>query len=266
MGFFGKKKDIIEKPNPVESPGFPEKSEEQVLKEDLEVEVEKLQNEFRTKQQELADNEKKVQSVKEEYDAIVANLMVIKKETNQKKMELDTVIREYRDIKQKIEESEEKYQKSKKIISELDVKEKEIKNSKEELEKLRNEDLKIQEQISQSKAVLHETKVQEIEAKKELEEITSKLYNTKHELGKSENLSIFSEKEKEFIENQISKKPETKSIIEAASAVTASLKSKLTRTEKELETVQQLLEKERKDHEITKGKLERLSEHPQKKS
>ena len=52
----------------------------------------------------------------------------------------------------------------------------------------------------------------------------------------------------------------TKGIIEAASVVTASLKSKLNMAQKELETVQQLLEKERKEHVITKEKLRKIQD------
>jgi cob(I)alamin adenosyltransferase len=114
--------------------------------------------------------------------------------------------------------------------------------------------------------VLHEVKMQQSQTQKELEEITSRLYNAKQELGSSENTSVLTNKEKEFIEKEIAKKPETKSIIEAASAVAASLKSKLNKTEKELEAIQQLLEKERQEHEITKEKLEELQKSKSNKS
>ena len=53
-------------------------------------------------------------------------------------------------------------------------------------------------------------------------------------------------------------KRETKGIIEAASVVVGSLKSKLSMAEKEIETVQTLLEKERNEHIQTKNELEKL--------
>jgi len=53
-------------------------------------------------------------------------------------------------------------------------------------------------------------------------------------------------------------KKNSSGIIEAASAVVGSLKSKLNMTLKELETVQSLLEKEREAHEETKKDLEKL--------
>ena len=51
MGLFGKKKEVIEKIKEPEIPEIPERTEEEILKEELEAEVEKLQNEFRIKQQ-----------------------------------------------------------------------------------------------------------------------------------------------------------------------------------------------------------------------
>ena len=106
MGLFGKKKEQSgEKTH--------EKSEELILKEALETEVENLQKEFRSKQEEIESITKKLQSVKEEYDIATSNLMSIKKESNQKKMELDTIYLEYKDIKSKISNADEKFSKNK---------------------------------------------------------------------------------------------------------------------------------------------------------
>ncbi len=260
MGLFGKKEEVVEKVIPIE------KSEEAVLREELENEVEKLQKEFRAKQEEISEQEKKLQSVKEEYDSTVTNLMEIKKETNQKKLELDVVKREFRDTRQKIENTDEKYQKSKKIIQELEKTEADLKIAKQELEDSIKKDLEIKEKISEGESNLHEIKMNEIQTQKELEEVTSRLYNAKQESGSSENTDVFTNKEKEFIQTQVGKKQDTKGIIEAASVVAASLKSKLNMVQKELETVQQLLEKERKAHTLTKEKLEKLQEKPKDKS
>ncbi|MDH3618829.1 MAG: DNA repair protein, partial [Nitrosopumilus sp.] len=125
-------------------------------------------------------------------------------------------------------------------------------------EELKNKDSEIKEKISEGQSILHEIKSQEIQTQKKLEEITSRLYNAQEELGDSGNTGIFTEKEKDFIKEQIGEKQDTKGIIEAASVVAASLKSKLSMAQKELETVQQLLEKERKEHELTKEKLNKI--------
>ncbi len=92
MGLFGKKK--------VEET-IPEKSEEHEQKEELKTEVENIQNEFRTKQEELNGITQKIQTVKEEYSTIVSNLMLVKKELNQNKMESDVIQREYKEIRDK---------------------------------------------------------------------------------------------------------------------------------------------------------------------
>jgi len=247
MGLFGKKEEVTI-----------EKSDETILQEELETEVGQLQNEFRKKQGEIIEHEKKLHAVTLEYDTAVTNLMEIKKETNQKKLKLDVVNREYRDIKQKIEDIDEKYEKNKKSMDEIEKTETSLKNAKQELEKSIKEDNETKEKISEAKSNLHELKTQEIQTQKELEEITSRLYNAKQELGSPVNTSVFTNKEKEFIQEQIGEKQDTKGIIEAASVVVASLKSKINMAEKELEAVQQLLAKERREHALTKEKLEKL--------
>jgi uncharacterized coiled-coil DUF342 family protein len=98
MGFFGKKKT-----EEVEVPDF---KEENTLKNELEEEVEKLQNDFREKQTQLDEITEKITTVKEEYDSTVGNLMLVKKELNQKKMELDIVKRECRETQEKNKKSE----------------------------------------------------------------------------------------------------------------------------------------------------------------
>ncbi len=252
MGLFGKKEETSGEVTAVE------KSDEIVLKDELEGEVEKLQKEFRVKHEEIKEHEKKLQSVKEEYDSTVSELMEIKKETNQKLMELDVVKREYRDIKQKIEGADEYHQKNEKLIDELEKTESTLKNTKQELEKSTKEDNKIKEKISEEESILNEIETKKIQTQQELEEITARLYNARKEQVISDNATIFSTKEKKFIEQQIGETQETKGIIEAASVVTASLKSKLSMAEKELEAIQQLLAKERKEHTLTKAKLEKL--------
>ena len=79
MRFFGSKKEETD-----EGETF-EKNEEESLKEDLKTEVEELQEEFRAKQREIGEITQKIQTVKEEYDSTVTNLMIVKKELNQKK-------------------------------------------------------------------------------------------------------------------------------------------------------------------------------------
>jgi len=70
--------------------------------------------------------------------------------------------------------------------------------------------------------------------------------------------NILSLKEKEFIEGNNDNTQSSAGVIEAASVVVGSLKSKLNTTQKELETIQLQLEKEIEDHKKTRKELEKL--------
>jgi len=257
MGLFGKKKT---------EETVPERNEENILKEELEGEVERLQGEFREKHKELEDIEEKIQEVKKEYDVTISNIMSVKKEFNQKKMELDIVQREYKETVERnkkaeavkdsksIEESNKNKENHSKIKQELD-------KLTEERDEVKSEHEEIKKQIEQEQSALHSIRKQQIEVEKELDEANSRLYNAKEELDKRdhfEDTSILSPSEKEFITGENEAKENSAGIIEAASAVVGSLKSKLNMTLKELETVQLLLEKEREEHEETKKDLEKL--------
>jgi len=236
-----------------------EKSEEFEQKEEIKTEVENIQNEFRTKQEELDDITQKIQTVKEEYNTIVSNLMLVKKELNQKKMELDITQLEYKKIREKIEKSEQI--KDSKSINEFNKTEENLSKIKQKLEEITEEYGQIKKQVSQEQSILHNIRKQQIEYQKELDEASSRLYNAKEELDKKDNfqeMSVLTPKERKFIQGEGSNQKGSAGILEAASAVVGSLKSKLNMAQKELEAVQLLLEKERKEHKKTKQKLEKL--------
>ena len=250
MGLFGKKK---------EEETISENSEEYVLKEELETQVENIQNEFRAKQDELNEITQKIQTVKGEYDTTVSNLMSVKKELNQKKMELDVVLREHKEIREKIKNFEQI--KDTESISKYNKTEGNLSKIKEGLEETTREYNKIKEQVAQEQSLLHSIKKQQIEYEKELDEANSRLYNAKEELAKKDHFqdtSVLTPKEKEFIQGKESNQNSSVGVIEAASAVVGSLKSKLNMAQKELEAVQLLLEKEREEHEKTKQDLDKL--------
>jgi len=252
MGFFGKKKAVEE---------TVENNEEEVLKTELESEVEKLQNNFREKQEELDEITQRITTVKEEYDSTVSSLMLVKKELNQKKMELDIIKREYRETRERNKKSE--LIKDTESIDKFKKTQGEHSQIKEELVDVAKKHEEIKEQISKEETKLHNIRKQQVEVGKELEEANSRLYNAKQELDKKdtfEDTSILTPSEKEQIgitgENQKS----SQGVIEAASAVVGSLKSKLNTTQKELDAIQTLLEKEREEHENTKKELEKLKQ------
>jgi chromosome segregation ATPase len=245
MGFFGKKKEVeIEENN------------ESILKEELETEVESLQNKFRVKQEEITKITEKIQTVKEEYDTTVTNLMLIKKEFNQKKMELDIVQREHRETREKIKNAQQI--KDTKTIDEFNKTENNFKKIKEELDKITKEHKQMKEEITKGQTTLHGIRKQQVEVGKELDEANSRLYNAKQELGEKENFqdtSILTPKEKKEITGNNPVEKNNASVIEAASIVVGSLKSKLSTAQKELEGIQGLLEEEREAHKKTRQEL-----------
>ena len=253
MGFFGKKKEEENK-----------KDDESILKGELETEVEQLQKEFRIKQEEITKITEKIETVKSEYDTTVSNLMSIKKEFNQKKMELDIVQREYRETREKIKNSQQI--KDTKSINEFNKTEKEFKKIKEELDKMTKEHEKIKNEITKDQTSLHGIRKQQVEVGKELDEANSRLYNAKEELNKKDKFqdtSILTPKEKKDmkVESQTSKN--SAGVIEAASIVVGSLKSKLTTAQKELEQIQGLLEEEREAHKKTRQELMKIKSKTQ---
>ena len=253
MGFFGRKKEEENK-----------KDDESILKGELETEVEQLQKEFRIKQEEITKITEKIETVKTEYDTTVSNLMSIKKEFNQKKMELDIVQREYRETREKIKNSQQI--KDTKSINEFNKTEKEFKKIKEELDKMTKEHEKIKNEITKGQTNLHGIRKQQVEVGKELDEANSRLYNAKEELNKKDKFqdtSILTPKEKKDmkVESQTSKN--SAGVIEAASIVVGSLKSKLTTAQKELEQIQGLLEEEREAHKKTRQELMKIKSKKQ---
>jgi len=253
LGFFSKKKEEEDK-----------KDEESILKVELETEVEQLQKEFRIKQEEITKITEKIETVKSEYDTTVSNLMSIKKEFNQKKMELDVVQREYRETREKIKNSQQI--KDTKSINEFNKTEKEFKKIKEELDKMTKEHEKIKNEITKDQTSLHGIRKQQVEVGKELDEANSRLYNAKEELNKKDKFqdtSILTPKEKKDmkVESQTSKN--SAGVIEAASIVVGSLKSKLTTAQKELEQIQGLLEEEREAHKKTRQELMKIKSKTQ---
>jgi len=209
--------------------------------------------------EELNGITKKIQDVKEEYNTIISNLMLVKKELNQKKMELDIVQLEYKRIREKITNSKQII--DSKSISKFNKTEENLSKIKQKLEEITEEYGQIKKQVSQEQSTLHNIRNQQIEYEKELDEARSGLFNAKEELEKKDHFQdtgVLTPKERKFIQGESSNQKNSAGVIEAASAVVGSLKSKLNMAQKELEAVQLLLEKEREEHKKTKQKLQKL--------
>ena len=251
MGLFGKKKD---EPYVAEST---KEDEENARKGELLTALEKLEFEVKEQRAERDQLLERVKIVKDEYDATISNLMMVKKELNQKKMELDVAQREHTSILEKIKGLDRI--KDEKKETEFIKTEGELEKIKKELDEMTKEHEKVKEEVTKGQSDLHLIRKQQIDVEKELEEANSRLYNAKEELDKKDNFqdtSILTPKERKFIEGETGKDVSS-GVIEAASAVVGSLKSKLSTTQKELDTVQNLLEKERQAHAETRKELEK---------
>ena len=247
MGFFGRNR------------GEKAASEKDELKEKAASEVQEIQKELDARQQELDGITQKIQTVKEEYEGTVGSLMLVKKELNQKKMELDLVRREYRETRERIKSSEKAvYVKS---SSQLKRAEGDLVRIKEEIVKYTKRHDMVKAQVEKEQKALAIIRKQHATAERELDEANSKLYNARDEIDnmdRAQDAGVLTAKEKEFIQAQGESQKNVSGVVEAASAIVGSLKSKLNMAQRELDAVQQLLEKEREEHERTRAELDRL--------
>jgi len=195
----------------------------------------------------------KIQNIQEEYDTAVTNLMEVKKELNQKKIELNIINKEHKEILIRVKNSKQfKYSRpddefGKTIDNVLKI--------KEELKELEKKQQNINEQITKEQSNLQLIKNQQDVFKKESDKPNSGSCNVTKELPKKDNLqntNIVTTNEKEFNHKNSS------GVIEAASIVVSTIKTKLNTTQKELETVQSLLKKEIEEHEKDSQELSKL--------
>ncbi len=250
------------------------KSPTEIKEEQFQNELDYLQKEIKTKTESYESISKKLSSVKEEYDSAVANLMSAKSELNEKKEELDKIKKEHGEISSKLISAKNDLES---IQKEIQVKSSTIQESKQisdkllstnsEIQKANQELEEIQRKLEESQSVYDKIEMKKTEAETELHNTGLQIEAAKHEMLKMQSAIksgkaiTLPTKEEEFIEKEISsfeKKESTKQIIEAASAVVASMKTKLSIAEKEVETVNILLKKERDEHQKTKEKLEKL--------
>ena len=238
-----------------QSEGEKEKEEEEKIL----TKVEKLQLELGEKKAENDQLEERIKIVKEEYDATIGNLMMVKKELNQKKIELDVAQRKHESILEKIRGLEKI--KGQKKEAEFVKTKSDLEKTTRELEEMTREHKRVKEELERDQTDLHDIRKQQIDAKRELEEANSRLYNAKEELDKRDEFQdtgVLTSREKELIGGGTGDNKGPTGVIEAASAVVGSLKSKLNTAQRELDAVQNLLEKEREAHAETRKELDRL--------
>jgi len=198
---------------------------------------------------------KKLQLVREEYNEVIGNLMHVKKEKNDMIEKIQKINSEYEKVVSKIKllqadllkvnnELREKSEKLSKITEEYKKHSlviQEINNSKKEVLELKAEIKNYNNELESVKA-----KTDSFPEVKKMREEKKRLENEIIQKNKDVTSSI---RELKFIQNEIAnvgKNKEQTNIVDAASAVVASMKQKLQSTQKELDLVRKTLEQERK--------------------
>jgi len=198
---------------------------------------------------------KKLQLVKEEYNEVIGNLMHAKREQKSMMEKIQRSNNEYEELKDGI----------KSLREDLLKINNEFRERNEKLGKIMEEYKKhsqVIQEINNSKKEVLELKVEIKKHNDELEFVKTKTGNfpeinkMREEKKKVENELIQKRKEVEssirelkFIQNEIAgvgKNKESTNVVDAASAVVASIKQKLQNTQKELDLVKKALEQERK--------------------
>lgn len=227
------------------------------------------------------DITQRIKKVKEEYGASVKSLMETKRELNQKRDEMSSAKARLERLRAEVDEKQKLRAKTEEETTE---KKKELARVQTQVEEALLSHGELEKKISAEQHTLSVIKTQQAETERELEEINARLYNAREELSKQEQFpepGALSSAERAFIQGGTEPAAGQKTpgaapgqdapqprqgeesrryagVVEAASVVVASLKSKLGMMQKELEAAQLMLEQERARHEATKRKLESL--------
>lgn len=216
----------------------------------------RLRDEYRREQEELNDIRQKVEMVKDEYGSTVSSLMGVKRELAQRRMELDSATRE-------IAKAAERARRTAGItgpraVGEFNRTAEKLQEMRRELKKSEAAHAALKKQMDEDRSVMRNMRRQSEEYRSEIEEAESRLYDVKEELAKASSArgaGALSGAERESIEGA---GRDHARVVEAASAVAGALKSRLAMAQKELETVQNLLEEERARHAEARRELEQL--------
>lgn len=240
------------------------------------------ESELRQQTRDEEDIAQRIKKVKEEYGVSVKSLMETKRELNQKRDEMSATKASLERMRAEIDEKQKLRAKTE---AETAEKKKELARVQTLVEEALLSHGELEKKISAEQHALSAIKTQQAETERELEEINARLYNAREELSRQEQFpepGALSSAERAFIQGgtepsaagqeapgaapgqdapqsqQGERSQRYAGVIEAASVVVASLKSKLGMMQKELEAAQLMLEQERAQHEATKRKLESL--------
>jgi len=194
-----------------------------------------LQNKINAQQEHLDSISKKLEVVKGEYGEVISSLMSAKKELVKKTEEINLLILPFQNVQDILKKSR------------------------------KGDSLEFKKQLDMEDK-LNDFKIKQKEAEEHLQKTNWKLKGARVELENIEQktLKIFEESTKKNSTKIVEKsdlstrKDSSKNIVKAASAVVATMQTKLTVVEKELETMVKLLDEEREEHQKTKKELDSL--------
>ncbi len=216
------------------------------------------QNEIKTQTEYLQSISKKLADVKKEYDEAVGKLILVKKDLIQKKKDMDSLNTLYSISKKTITSQQNGKIYSEKIKIDKDI----LEDIKSQINKGKKEMEEIKARKTDSLSELEQIKMEHPTTKSRLETMFMQIKKSQEELENIETKKqkIMDEIKKIKITNKKSndQTKESKHVVEAASAVIASMKNKVNIAEKEIKTIQQMLGKERNEHQATKKQLESL--------
>jgi chromosome segregation ATPase len=220
-------------------------------------------NKIKTEIEDSKSIPKKLELINQEYSSVVKNLMISKRELNTVKKDIEKSNQEYDNLVLKTKSARMELLKTKNELTEKNNGLKKITGEYgkqslviEEINRSKKELSEIKEKIEVYNNELESIKIQ-ADNSPQLNSMKSEKKKLENEIGQKRNELKSAKKELETVENQKSTsvmrgKPDQ--VVEAASAVVASMNQKLQITLKELNAVKQALDTERKRHENTNNK------------
>ena len=241
MGLFKKFKKEDNKKNNENSQGAESnidiKTTDDIQNEQVKKELDNLQNELRERNERLNTILGKIQISKKEYDEIIGKIIQSKKE-----LRSNTIPKS---DSQTDDLLKSKNQDIDKISKEINNSKIVLRNIHEDITKNKEINEELEQKIEKNTPFYVDSENQKKKIDEELEQRRKELEVLKKRLG---------EMKKTNIKNQGSE--DSKSVVEAASQIVATTNKRLKNTMNELDTIRQLLDKERKAHTETKKKLQ----------
>ena len=229
------------------------KSKEDIHKEQAQNEINYLIKEVQNKTEEFNSVSQKLDSVKEEYDDVVRKLMLSKKEMHEQKKEFEELSIKIGIAKSNFASADAEISKKKSIVEDLQNANLELTSIRSQIAKYREEFEKLKSNPNDIQTKLNELRKKHVDADTELQRTKKILDSTKKELDILKIKSALGQKE---LVNVGKNKP-SKNVIEAASAVVASINTKYFAAQKEIDALKQLLEKLREENNALNKKLEK---------